>query len=162
MRKLSLLVAVVVALVIGVSPAAALDEPEVIRLIDVTEDFQPLDPGFTEDAPPPLGGRFAFTDGLYEWAGTKRGKRVGRFEGLCTFTKLNLAAQAVTAYCTASANLPKGRVLVAGFLLFAEEGPATFTVPVIGGTGRYANARGTVTIREIGGGKSAAVFRLTP
>jgi len=164
MRRVSLLAIVVAAagLVIGVSPASGLDEPEVIRLVDVEEGFVPLDPGFSEEAPPPLGGRFAFTDGLYEWAGAKRGNRVGRIEGLCTFTNVNPSARAVTAYCTATAYLPKGRVLVAAFIRFAEEGPGTFIVSVIGGTGRYANARGTATIKDLPSGNSAFVFRLVP
>ena len=162
MRRVSLLAVVVAAagLVIGVSPASGLDEPEVIRLIDVEEGFLPLDPGFTEEAPPPLGGRFAFTDGLYEWAGTKRGNRVGRIEGFCTTT--NVTARSVTDYCAATAYLPRGRVLLAGFIRFTEEGPGTFVVSVIGGTGRYANARGTATIKDLPSGNDAFVFRLVP
>jgi len=162
MRRVSLLALVVAAagLVIGVSPASGLDEPEVIRLIDVEEGFLPLDPGFTEEAPPPLGGRFAFTDGLYEWAGTKRGNRVGRIEGFCMTT--NVTARSATQFCTATAYLPKGRVLLAAFIRFTEEGPGTFVVSVIGGTGRYANARGTATIKDLPSGNAAFVFRLVP
>ena len=164
MRKVGLLAAVVVAtsLVIGVSTASSLSNPETLSFLDVEEDFQPLDPGFTENAPPPVGERFAFTDGLYEWAGTKRGKRAGRFEGMCTFTKVDAAAEAATSYCVGQAFLPRGKFLVAGFLQFAEEASGQFTVPVIGGTGRYANARGTCTFRDLPSGNQAVVCRLVP
>jgi hypothetical protein len=33
---------------------------------------------------------------------------------------------------------------------------------VIGGTGRYANVRGFITIREIGRGKANLEFHVTP
>jgi hypothetical protein len=159
-----LMLAVAVAgLVIGVSPALGLDEPEVIRLVDVEEAFVPIDrEAFTDEDVPVVGARFAPTDGLYEWAGAKRGKRAGRLEGLCTFTVVKLAAGVATAYCTAEVSLRRGRVLVAGFIRFREEGAGTFVIPVVGGTGRYANARGTFTLRELRGGNSAATFRLVP
>jgi hypothetical protein len=164
MRKAILVAATAAAfLVIGVSAASGLDEPEVIRVVDVEERFVPIDEeAFGEQDAPVAGARFAFFDGLYQWAGTRRGERVGRLDGFCTFTYVNLAAFIANAYCTAEAAFRNGRVLVAGFLRFSEEGPETFVVSVVGGTGRYANARGTLTLRELGGGKSAAVFRLLP
>lgn len=160
MRGFILLLAVsIVGLMIGVSAASSLEEPEVVRLVDVEESFVPMDPGLKEDAPPSLGARFAFTDGLYRWAGTKRGNRVGRIEGFCTATKVNLAAGVVTEYCTATAYLPRGRALIAGFIRFTEEGSGRFVVPVIGGVGRYNSAGGTLTISDLPSGNSAAVFR---
>ena len=164
MHKVSLLTAAVVAasLVIGVSSASGLTNPETLSFVDVEEAFVALDSGFTDEGAPPLGGRFSFTDGLYEWAGTKRGKRAGRFEGLCTFTKVDLAAEAATSYCVATAFLPRGHLLIAGFLRFAEEGPGKFVVPVLGGTGRYANARGTCTFRDLPSDNQAVACRLVP
>ena len=164
MRKVSLLAAVIVAasLVIGVSVASGLAKPEILSFVDVEEDFKPLDPALIEQGPPPVGARFSFTEGLYEWAGTKRGKRAGRFEGLCTFTKVDVAAEAATSYCVATAFLPRGHLLIAGFIRFAEEGPGKFVVPAIGGTGRYANARGTCTFRELPSFNQAVVCRLVP
>lgn len=164
MRKVSLLGAVVLAtsLVIGVSLASAISKPETLRFFDVEESFLPFDPELNADGPPSVGARFSFTDGLYQWAGTKRGKRAGRFEGMCTFTRVDVTAEAVTSYCVAMAYLPRGRILLAGFIRFAEEGPGKFVVPVIGGTGRYDNARGTATFRELPTGNQAVVLRLVP
>jgi hypothetical protein len=163
MRKAAVLaLAVTLAgLVVGVLPASGLDNPEVIRLIDIEEESIAIPPVSGGDQPS-LGGRIFLTDGLYEWAGTKRGKRVGRLEGLCTVTNEDFAARVATVYCTVAAYLPKGRILVAGFIRFAEEGPSQFVVSVVGGTGRYANARGTVTIRDLSSGNGAVVFRLVP
>jgi hypothetical protein len=163
MRRVSLLIAIVAAagLVIGVSPASSLDEPEVIRLVDVEETETPLDGvDFSEEGLPTIGARFTFTDGLYRWAGTKRGARIGRFEGLCTWVGAE-ARVFVSALCTAVAFLPAGKIVLVAHLRFGEE-TAAFALPVVGGTGRYANARGTVTIKDLPSGKQAAVFRLVP
>jgi hypothetical protein len=148
--------------VIGLSAASGLTKPETLRFLDIEEAFTPLDAGFSEQAPPPAGARFAFSEGLYEWAGTKRGKRAGRFEGMCTFTKVHLAAAAVTSYCVATAYLPKGQLVLGGFIRFVEQGPGGFVIPIMGGTGRYANARGTATFRDLPSGNQAVVLRLIP
>jgi hypothetical protein len=163
MRRVSLLIAIIAGagLVIGVSPASGLDEPEVIRLIEVEETFTPLDGvDFSEEALPPIGARFTFKDGLYRWAGTKRGTRIGRLEGLCTWVSAE-ARVAVSALCTAVAFLPAGKIVLVAHVRFSEE-TTTFVIPVVGGTGRYANARGTVMLRDLPSGTSAAVFRLVP
>ena len=44
-------------------------------------------------------------------------------------------------------------------------GPSTFTLPVIGGTGKYENVRGYVVVRDLGNGhtsKSNVEFHLLP
>ena len=105
------------------SPASALTKPQVFSLIEVSGPNRNLGPGtgFDENAPPTLGARFAFTNALYKWAGTKRGARVGRIEGLCTITKLNLAAFGATVACTGTAFLPAGQLQAQGTLVFSEK-----------------------------------------
>jgi hypothetical protein len=165
MRRFSLLIAIAVgaALVIGVAPASSLDEPEVIRLVDVEETFTPLDDvDFSETGLPPIGGRFSSRDGLYRWEGTKRGTRIGRLEGLCTWVDVEPRGGFVSALCTAVVFLPAGQIVLVAQLRFSEEEGRTLVIPVVGGTGRYANARGTLTLRDLSSGNQAAVFRLVP
>lgn len=164
-RALITLGVVVLAAFAFASTAGALDAPQVLRFVDVEESFTPIDefPDF-EEAWPPLGARSAFRDGLYAWAGSKRGNRVGKIEGFCTFIRVSIAQRSATQYCTAEAKVRGGTILLAGFITFSEaqEESFQFIVPVIGGTGRFDNARGTLTIRDLRSGSSAAVFRLTP
>jgi hypothetical protein len=163
-RKLLLvLIAFVMASpVLGVAPAAALTRPETFSLIDVEASMTALDPGanFSENALPVLGSRFTFVDRLYRWAGQRRGGLVGRIEGLCTFTAAE-ARVGVTVFCTASWHLPRGQILGAAFIRFAENVSA-FRVPVIGGTGAYANARGFIEVRDLPSGNSNNKFHLSP
>jgi hypothetical protein len=156
--------AVVAALVMVASSAAALTKPKTFSLLDVTESSQTIN-GFDFQRLPQPGDRFAFTDGLYKWAGTKRGARVGTAEVLCTFTKIAAGEQsfAATALCTGQFYVPGGSVLAHGFIRLTE-GPGRFTVPVVGGTGLYANARGFLKIRDLGTGdegKSNIEFHLS-
>ena len=161
--KLSLLVvpAALAAAIALISPASAITQPQTFSLLDVEQASAELD-GFDFSAGPKPGQRFTFTDTLYKWAGTKRGARVGHTEGLCTFTRFT--GSTATAHCTASFFLPGGQIYAAAFLKFGD-GPGNFTVPVLGGTGIYANVRGYVRIRDIGDGNSGKAkneFHLTP
>ena len=68
------------------------------------------------------------------------------------------------AHCAASIFLAGGQIVLEGFPRFGE-GPSNFDVPVVGGTGIYANARGFVHIRDIGAedsGRTAMTFHLLP
>ena len=76
--------------------------------------------------------------------------RVGHAEILCTFTKSTQAEPfSAFALCTGGFFLPAGQVLIEGFIRFTDE-PANFRIPVVGGTGAYANARGYAHVRDIG------------
>ena len=89
----------------------------------------------------------------------KRGARVGHIDGSCQIVSAVSAAGAGTLSCAATAVLPEGRILFQGH---DRLGPLK-TFPITGGTGRYANARGWVSIKEIGfSGKTANVFHLVP
>lgn len=155
------------AAVIGAyaSPAPALSRPQVFSLLDVTNNnVQPI-AGFTFSRLPQAGDRFALDDVMYKWAGTKRGAAVGHLSGLCTFLTVSPPPGfRARALCTGEFRLPAGSVLVEGTVGFTN-GPARFTLPVIGGTGAYANVRGFVKIRDLGTGDSSnsnVEFHLLP
>ena len=150
-RRLTVALAVtaiaVTALVSAASPVRAQGQPETTNLVATGERFQPI--GFSEDRAPRIGEAFVVAGSLYEWAGRKRGRRVGRFE-------LHVIATSdLGGYQTGVGFLPGGQVLFAGFTPFAD-------VPVerqavIGGTGRYVGVRGSVTVRGLPDGESSAV-----
>jgi hypothetical protein len=162
LRKLLALAAAAALASVLAGSAWSLSRPQVFSLLDVSESFRPLG-GFTFERAPQAGDRFALTDGLYRWAGAKRGARLGRLEVLCTFQTVGTAR--ATSLCTGQAFLPAGTVLVEGYLPLNFDGPSKFTLPVVGGTGGYANARGYVRIRDLGNGnsdKSNIDFHLLP
>ncbi len=153
------------AVVLGVAaPATAITEPQVFSVLEVEGPEIEVDP-ISDDQPPRAGTRIGFTSTLYAWAGTKRGKRVGGLDGMCTFMKIDLVAEAATVFCHAEWRLPGGRILGAGSIRFSESSGPVFRIPVIGGLGAYHNAKGYVVIRSVGGensGKSVNEFHLTP
>jgi len=144
------------ALAAGVSLAEAQGKPQVLRLLDVGESFAFVDSDRSGGEQPTAGDVFLFRDGLYRWTGRKRGPRVGRIEGLCTFTSSFGCEAAATFY------LPAGKLQVAGHVFFAAGGePERIALAVVGGTGRYAGARGTASGRPIPvGDRTAFVVRL--
>ena len=160
----AVIAAAVVAIVIP--SASALDRPQNFSLLDVSESFQEIG-GFGFNRLPVAGDRFALSDGLYKWAGTKRGGRVGRLEATCMFTHILRADEpnfSALALCTGQFYLPAGAILGEGYVHFGN-GPNNFRLPVIGGTGAYANARGVIHIRDLGTGDSSnsnVDFRLLP
>ena len=140
----------------------SLNRPQVFSLLDVTESFQPIG-GFEFNREPQAGDRFAITDGLYKWAGSRRGARLGHLEVICTFKLVGHTSG--TALCSGQAFLPAGSVLLEGFIPVVFDGAAKFSLPVVGGTGTYANARGFARIRDLGNGnsdKSNIEFHLLP
>ena len=148
------------------SPASALTKPQKFSLLSVSSGDETPIGGFAFDREPVPGDRFTFTDQLYKWAGIKHGAHVGRMDVLCTFTKVNITTKSfsATGQCNATYFLPGGQVAIEGFIRFTD-GPLNFVIPVVGGTGIYANARGTVHIRDLGNGetgKSNNEFNLLP
>jgi hypothetical protein len=59
------------------------------------------------------------------------------------------------------ANLPGGTIVVSG-IGPATNGPSSFTLAVIGGTGTYADAHGYVRVRGMAGNKTSLSFNLLP
>lgn len=77
------------------------------------------------------------------------GKKMGRTDIHCVFAR-------VVSRCGATLSLPGGTVEAIGGIRFAK----TFSVPVVGGTGAYAGARGIVRITELGKTRSRYVIEL--
>ena len=160
-KPLVAVVAGFIAAFLAATSASALTKPEVLSILEVPEGYTPLSASldFTRLKP---GDGFAFVQGLYTWAGAKRGKRIGHIDGSCQIVSAVSKTGAGKSYCAANAFLPAGQLLFQGYQRFTA-GPGRFTYPITGGTGRYANARGWVEIRDIGSsGKTADVFHLLP
>jgi hypothetical protein len=158
------LVGLAAAVVVGVFTvqASAISQPQKLNFLDVTEVNHVIS-GFEFNRPPQGGDSFASTDGLYKWAGTKKGARAGRLETFCTVSFAS--GSAFTVFCKGEAFLAAGSVLAEGWGTFPFSGPAKFTLPVVGGTGAYANVRGTVHVRDLGNGNgnnSSLELDLTP
>lgn len=153
-RFISVLVIATLALVAASAASGGQQQEQVIRVLAVGEQFQPIS-GFTENQPPQVGASFAFSGSFYEWAGQKRGKRVGHFEVLVTVTSDRWG------YLTATGTLPGGLIVIAGRTPLFEVPIERYAV--IGGTGRYAGARGTMTVKNLRTtDNSALTFRLLP
>jgi hypothetical protein len=158
-----LAVAGMLAVVLTTSAPAA-SGSQTIQLLDVN--------GVTHISPfgengPAGGDHFAQTDPLYKWAGTKRGARVGRLELFATFItgfgpQFNQRAKVVFQ---GQAYLPGGSIIGEGNGTLNPNGPSSGTLAVIGGTGKYASARGSLSYRDIGNGdtgKTALTIHLVP
>ena len=162
---LGLAVALVLSLVLSASAAPTLEKPRTFSLLEVDVTDSPLgDFGF--DRAPIGGDQFTLTSRLYRWTGTKsRGARVGRDRVLVTFMSgfgTNFDHRA-TVLVQAQVYLPDGTLMIEGFGAIAPERPARFKLPVVGGTGVYDNARGYLSVRDIGNtGRTKLDFHLVP
>ncbi len=147
--------ATAVGLVFGVSAGAAGEPARVISLLSVQQGGGLIDVDRSGGGGPTLGDQYIFTDGLYQWHGTKRGKRIGTTHGIATITS------PTTAFFTGTMTLPGGLIQGAGYFSFTAR---VETIIVLGGTGTYNNAGGEVTISKLGGensNNSSLVIRLT-
>ena len=81
------------------------------------------------------------------------GKTIGRSELLCTFVDSGRSRS-----CRGTYILPKGKLVVGGSLLYRQ----FYDLAVLGGTGLYDNARGTLTVTRTGRNpvRNAIDFRL--
>jgi hypothetical protein len=157
MIRISILAAVTataVGLLFGVSAGAAESQERVISLLSVQQGGSLIDVDRSGGRGPTLGDQYIFTDGLYQWKGPKRGKRIGTTHGIATITS------PTTAFFTGTMTLPGGQIQGAGYFSFTAH---LETIIVLGGTGRYNNAGGEVTITKLGGensNNSSLVIRL--
>jgi hypothetical protein len=83
--------------------------------------------------------------------GRAKGAVVGHDYEVITLASANVGT------VTAKVYLPGGTLRVRGRWTY---GGSALTVPVVGGTGRYANARGTSYVRDLSGNRSLNVYRL--
>jgi hypothetical protein len=155
MKKVVLLAAVSVLLAGSVAQAATPTGPGkptlTMQFLDVTTSSAAT---IANNQHPKLGDRFFSHDKVYTWRGLKRGPQVGTADTSFVVLGQNLGE------VSGLASLPGGTLAIEGQVSFTT---LTSTIPVIGGTGRYATARGEVTVRTIGGpdsNKSAITLRL--
>ena len=160
-KRLVPVLAVLTLALVATGGTSALGKPQVISVLSVSGPILTDPPDvFSRNSPPPIGTRLFFHDSVYAWAGKKRGERIGHTVGLCTLT--GFTGNAFTSLCAETVFLPAGQILIAGSPLI-KNGPMNFVVAVVGGTGRYSDARGWVRIRDLSTfGKSSLVFHLVP
>jgi hypothetical protein len=167
MRKLLALSVVALSVAFWATPASALNSPRVFSLLDAPPQIDHEMGQFGFDRAPAGGDQFAFTHTLYRWAGTKQGPRVGRLHVVGTFVTGfgPTFSRSAVVLISAQAHLPGGTVMVEGYGKLTPDGPTRLTLPVIGGTGVYGNARGFVNVRDLGDGslnKTNIRFHLLP
>ena len=150
---------VVVSVAVWVASASAAGNPKVFSLIAVDNGKgQPFN-GFMFDRAPRAGDQFPISENLCKWAGAKRGAKVGSDHGAAT-------VQTPTKNCgfasfNVQLNLSGGTILVGGMGSIAQGG-TTYTLTVIGGTGKYAGAHGSVKVRDLRGNDENLDFNLLP
>ena len=82
---------------------------------------------------------------------------MGTTHGACVLTRAS--RRRAVAQCNATLVLRDGQIAVLGAVVLKEN----FVVPVVGGNGAYAGARGTVTFRNRPtGGLTNVTVRLLP
>ncbi len=156
MRKLLVTAATAVALFLTLGPVLAasagtsVTAPRTIRLLtrQVSAAFIPV-PGQT-------GHRLAAGDQLvFAEALTRNGGRYGHDGVHC------IIVAAADAICVGAFNLPGGQLTIAGDV-GSINAVGSKTVAVTGGTGRYRNARGQLTVKDRSQTVSVDVFLLIP
>lgn len=153
---LALVTALGVSVVFWATAASALDEPRTFSLLEVDATEAPLG-DFTFDRAPAPGDRFTETNVLYRWAGARHeGPRLGRDRVLLTFVTGFGAkfTHRATILAQGQVYLPDGTLMVVGYGNIPPDGPHRFTLPIVGGTGVYANARGYMTTQGLGDGRT--------
>jgi hypothetical protein len=132
---------------VGSSAAAA--KPQTLRVLEVDTSFVGTG-GFNAAAhePPAVGEGVVIRGGVYKLNGRKQGARLGALRIECTFT--NSTGGSV---CTAVVSLPPGKLVVSG--LTPGSSTRAYALPILGGSGRYANAKGHLAIKPIGNSNRA-------
>ena len=166
MRRYALvLVSLVLSVAVWASTASAIKSPRTISLLEVNgpNGEQQLS-DFSFDRPPRGGDQIGFANALYRWKGTERGARVGHDQGMITFITgfgPDFSNKALALF-NAQVYLPGGTLFVEGYGRLNPDGPSRYTFPVLGGTGIYANARGSLKVHDLPSGNTSLVFKLVP
>jgi hypothetical protein len=159
-HSVALVLVVVSAVAVWVSPASAITSPQVFSLVAVDNgEGQPIN-GFMFQRAPAPGDQFAISQTLHKWAGTKRGAKVGTDLGVGMF--LTATPGGGSQLFNVQVYLSGGTILVGGVTRFKNEPFSKFTLAITGGTGRYGNVRGYVNVRQLYGGGTSLVFHLLP
>jgi hypothetical protein len=149
MRKWVLLAVASVMLAVGWDQwnSAAGTGPAQIRITSTQVRYVRVDVGKPGRTP---GDMEIITQLLYNKRITERA--IGHSEFVCTFTI------DISRSCRATYFLPRGKLVVGGSLRFRQ----IYLLAVLGGTGLYDNARGTLTVTRLAKSprRDLEVFRL--
>ena len=115
----------------GAGAATTIDKPGVIRITDRQVDYRRVDSGVRGYGP---GDVELLSVRLYN--PSIRARPIGHAELVCTFIDKR------TRSCNGTYFLPRGKIVVGGVI----GSRLIFEVAVLGGTGLYDNARGTLTV----------------
>jgi hypothetical protein len=159
---LTVVAAALGVLAIGGSAKPARKAPAEIRVVSVD-----VGPGGGADVPPQgasVGDSDTFTSVASD---PKTGKRLGSSESACTIFDIakpgghGPPARNTTFHCSSIARLPGGQLNLFGRVRFDGQGQeSNDPFAILGGTGRYAGARGSASSRPLGEGKTLIVLRL--
>jgi hypothetical protein len=117
------------------SPAASTG-PATIRITNVQDNVVRVDVGAKGKSP---GDTEVIRQRLYNKRVTQR--PIGRSELICEFVDRRRSR-----ICRGTYFLPKGRIVVGGSLLYRQ----FYELAVLGGTGLFDNARGSLVVTRIG------------
>ena len=126
------------------------DGGSVIRLVSTNATETNLDLGETGEG---VGDHFLFAADLF-----RGDEKVGDEGGECAIVRI-IERVAAVAHCTATLSLPGGQITLQGLVRFADESEP-FTVAVTGGTGRYREADGEMTIETVSDTEEHYTIRL--
>jgi Dirigent-like protein len=157
-----LFVPALVAVVVGVLAwsASAAHSPRTLTLleVDIPKNDRPLG-DFTFDRPPAGGDQFVVKNALYS-----NRTRVGHIRVLHTFVTgfgSNFTHKATVLFL-AQTYMSGGSMLAEGYGQVSPDGPSKLTIPIVGGTGAYADARGYVNVRNLSESRTRLEFHLQP
>jgi hypothetical protein len=138
--KTAYLLAGVLAGILIVSPwdggSEAATGPATIRITNVEDSVVRVDVGARGKSP---GDMEIIRQRLFNQRLTTRS--IGRSELICTFVDRRRSR-----VCRGTYFLPKGRIVVGGSLLYRQ----FYELAVLGGTGLYDNARGSLVVTRMG------------
>lgn len=145
--------ATLAALAAAGSAQAAPPAPPAAKTLALTAVQTQVHPTDVKPKGPSVGDRTAFSEDLFA-PGTpdKPGPRLGTDGGECVVTGVTKAKQgdavvsAVSTQCTATLALKGGQIAVQGLASYGWKAKDRFTLAILGGTGGYTGARGTMTV----------------
>lgn len=124
-------------------------QPQTLKVLEVATSFAGT-AGFNASGnkPPTVGQGVVIRGGLYALTERTKGPRLGGVHVDCTFTDSTGGS-----VCTVVLSLRTGKLVAFGPTPANSAKP--YALPILGGNGRYASAKGHVAIRPIGNSNRA-------